>query len=98
MKKLIAMAVLLLMAPALAAAQTTGQKSQGLGYIFVGEGSHGIGLTSGFGGEYIDRSGLGMGAELGAAGFRTSTNGNANFIGVGSADVTYHFFHKKARC
>jgi hypothetical protein len=97
MKKPIVTIALFLMMPALAAAQNTDQKSQGLGYIFAGDGTHGMGLTSGFGGEYINKSGLGWSAEIAAAGFRTSANGNPNFIGVGSTDLTYHFFHKKAQ-
>jgi hypothetical protein len=97
MKKPIVTIALFLMMPALVAAQNTDQKSQGLGYIFAGDGTHGMGLTSGFGGEYINKSGLGWSAEIAAAGFRTSANGNPNFIGVGSTDLTYHFFHKKAQ-
>jgi hypothetical protein len=97
MKKLIAIVAFLLMVPASVWAQNTDQKSQGLGYIFAGDGMHGMGLTSGFGGEYIDKSGLGVSAEIAAAGFRSSAHGNPNFIGVGSMDLTYHIFHKKAQ-
>jgi hypothetical protein len=97
MKTLIATVVFLLMVSASVSAQTTDQKSMALGYIFAGDGTHGMGLTSGFGGEYINKSGLGGSAEIAAAGFGTSANGNPNFIGVGSTDLTYHFFQKKAQ-
>jgi len=51
-----------------------------------------MGAVAGFGGEYIHRNGLGAGLEVGTAGFNTSTNGNPNWIGTGSADASYHFF------
>jgi len=97
MKTLIATVAFLLTVTASVSAQNTEQKSMGLGYIFVGDETHGMGLTSGFGWEYINKSGLGGSAEIAAAGFGTSANGNPNFIGVGSADLTYHSFHKKAQ-
>jgi len=95
MKKVIATAVLLLLVPTLALAQDTVQQPGGQGYVFVGAGTHGMGLTAGFGGEYIDKSGLGVGLEVGSAGLGTSANGNQNIIGVGSADLSYHFLPKK---
>ena len=100
MRTIIATVAFLLMVSASVSAQNTDQKSLGLGYIFAADGTHGMGLTSGFGGEYINKSGLGWSAEIAAAGFRTSANGNPNFIGVGSTDLTYHFFTKrpKATC
>ncbi|HMD85796.1 MAG TPA: hypothetical protein VKO18_13965 [Terriglobia bacterium] len=95
MRTLIATVALLLVAPASVWAQNTDQESQGLGYLFIGAGSHQMGPNSGFGGEYIDKSGLGVGAELATAGWNTSANGNLNWIGLGSADLSYHVFRKK---
>jgi hypothetical protein len=95
MKKLIATAVLLLVLPTVVLTQNTDQKSQGLGYVFIGAGTRHTGLSTGFGGEYIDKSGLGVGAELATTGWDTSTNGNPNWIGLGSADLSYHFLRKK---
>ena len=97
MKELIATAALLFMVPTLALAQDADRHSQGLGYVFLGVGTRQMGLTGGFGGEYIDKSGLGVGAELATAGWETSANGNPNWIGLGSADLSYHFFPKKIR-
>lgn len=97
MKRLIAMVVLLLMVPASVLAQNTDQKSQGLGYVFIGGGTRQMGLNTGFGGEYVNKSGLGVGAELATAGWDTSANGNPNWIGLGSADFFYHFFPKRTQ-
>jgi hypothetical protein len=92
MKIRIAMLAFLLVAPATVSAQNTDQKSQGLGYIFIGAGTHSMSETFGFGGEYLDKSGLGVGGELAAAGWDEST-----WIGMGSADLSYHLFRKKTR-
>jgi hypothetical protein len=85
------------MVPVSLLAQDTDHKPPGLGYIFVGPATHQMGLTAGFGGEGYVYKGLGVGAELGTAGFLTSANGNPNWIGVGSANASYHFFTKKAQ-
>ena len=95
MRRIIAKAALLLMLPALATAQNTDHRSRGLAYVFVGAGTHQMGLTAGFGGEGYVYKGLAMGLEVGTAGVGTSTNGNPNWIGLGSADASYHFFPKK---
>jgi opacity protein-like surface antigen len=94
MKKLMVIAVLLLV-PALALAQDANHPPQGQGYLFVGGATHQMGLTAGFGGEVYISHGLGAGLEVGTAGFNTSTNSNPNWIGLGSADLAYHFFAKK---
>jgi hypothetical protein len=83
------------MAPASVSAQNTDQKSQGLGYVFIGAGNRQMGKNTGFGGEYVDKSGLGVGVEFATAGWDTYTNGNRNWIGLGSADLSYHVFRKK---
>src|SRR2546429_1294595 len=95
MRRIIAKAALLLMLPALATAQNTDHRSRGLAYVFVGAGTHQMGLTAGFGGEGYVYRGLGMGLEVGTAGVGTAAHGNPNWIGLGSADASYHFFPKK---
>ena len=95
MKTLIATTAMLLMAPALSSAQDGDHQSRGLGYVFVGAGTHTMGLTTGFGVEGYVYKGLGMGVEVGTAGLGASANGNPNWIGLGSADASYHFFPKK---
>jgi hypothetical protein len=97
MKALIALIALLLILPASLSAQSTDQKSQGLGYLFIGGGTHGMGETAGFGGEYLDKGGLGVGIEAGTGGWTKSDNGNPNWIGFGSFNCSYHFFSKKNR-
>ena len=94
MKKLIVTVALFLLMPAFVWAQDTDHKPRVLGSVFIGAGSHQMGITTGFGGEGYIYKGLGVGAEIGTAGFTTSTNGNRNIIGVGSADLFYHFFPK----
>jgi len=78
-------------------AQDTDHPPHGLGYVFAGPATHGMGITTGFGGEGYFYKGLGAGAELATAGFTTSANGNPNWIGMGSANLSYHFFPKKVR-
>jgi predicted small secreted protein len=97
MKKVITAVALLLMVPTLVSAQNTDHQSRGLGYVFVGPATNQMGMTAGFGGEGYAYKGLGVGVELGTAGFDKSANGNPNWIGVGSADLSYHFFPKKIR-
>jgi hypothetical protein len=57
-----------------------------------------MGITAGFGGEYIG-GGVGLGVEFAAAGLGTVEGEgcclNPNTIGMGSADLFYHFFRKK---
>ncbi len=95
MRKLILKAALLLAVPALVSAQDTDRQPRGQGYVFAGAGTHQMGPTAGFGVEGYVYKGLGVGAELEATGIGTTTNFNSNIIGVGSADLSYHFFPKK---
>lgn len=102
MKKLIATLALLLIAPAWmpaqnADSQNAGHAPRGLGYIFYGGATHGIGQTAGFGGEAYFGEGMGASIEIGTAGYTTSAYGNANWIGLGSLDLSYHYFGKKLR-
>jgi hypothetical protein len=97
MKVFIVIVVLFLIVPASVWAQETDHHPRGLGYVFIGAGTHQMGLTTGFGGEGYFYKGLGMGAELEAAGIGASTNDNSNLVGIGSADLSYHFFPKKIR-
>jgi hypothetical protein len=91
-KTIIALAALLLFVPALAAAQSTDQSPRGLGYIFVGPATNHMALTAGFGGEgYVSKS-LALGLEAGTTGFTTTSRGNPNWIGLASANLSYHFF------
>jgi hypothetical protein len=100
MKAFIAIAAVLLLAPAWASAQNLDPQSSyhqphGLGYIFVGYGSRQMGQTEGFGGEAYLAKGLGVTAEVGTTGRGTKSNGNPNWIGVGSLDFAYHLFLKR---
>jgi len=96
LRKLIAEAALLLMVSALASAQNADYQPRGVGYVFAGGGTHSMGLTAGFGGEAYIAKGLGLGAEVAAGGLTTTDNyGQSNMTGLGSADVSYHFFPKK---
>lgn len=104
MKELIASVILLLTAAASASAQnpneqSTIQGSQGLGYVFAGAATHGMGLAGGFGGEISGPPGLGMGLEVGAVGLTRSGDQyyNSYTTGVGSADVLYHYFPKRTK-
>jgi len=95
MKGLIVAAGFLLMLPAFAPAQDADYLPRGQGYIFFGLATHKLGATAGFGGEFYSAMGLGGSFEGATTGFYKSTNGNSNWIGLGSADLTYHFFPKK---
>ena len=103
MKTLISTMTFLLAAAGLASAQSTDAQNKdhrplGLGYVFVGDASHSMGLSGGFGGEISSSTGLGMGLEVGATGFTRKGDQyyNSYTLGVGSADVLYHYFSKKA--
>jgi len=54
------------------------------------------GNNTGFGGEVLIHKGVGVGIELGYAG-DWSFSGTGSALGVGSADVTYHFLGNKSR-
>jgi hypothetical protein len=96
MKQLIATTALFLILPGLALGQGADHRSFGLGYAFVGGCTHGMGQTAGFGMGYVS-NGVGMGIEFAAAGLGSSANSNRNTIGMGSADLSYHYFPKKLR-
>jgi hypothetical protein len=96
MKGLIMTTALLLMAATSASAQNAEHPPWGQAYIFVGGATHQMGATLGFGGELRIASGLSAGLDVAGAGLNESTNGNrTNFVGLGSADLSYHFFPKK---
>lgn len=98
MNKLISIAALLFLIPTFAVAQDTYHQPQGLGYGFVGAGTHKMSLTTGFGGEVYVAKGLGFGAEVAAAGLNTTDNyGQSNMTGVASGDVSCHLFPKNIR-
>jgi opacity protein-like surface antigen len=96
MKKLIANMAWLFLIPMLASAQKADHPPRWQGYGFVGAGTHGMTPTAGFGGEVYVTKGLGIGAEVGAAAL-TTQRVTAKTTGVGSADLSYHFFPKKIR-
>src|SRR6266568_7060845 len=80
---------LLLLLPLLAAGQTSDQH-RGQGYLFVGQGASSPATAHvGFGGEGFVHKGLGAGVELGYLGEWSDFSGNG--LGVGSADLSYHF-------
>ena len=104
MKTLTATVILLLAAAGLASAQSTGEQNTdhrppGLGYVFVGDASHSMGLDAGFGGELSSSTGLGLGMEAGAIGL--TRKGDQYYpsytTGVGSADALYHYYSKKPK-
>jgi len=95
MKPIITIAALLFIVPAAVWAQDAYHPPHGLGYFFVGGATNQMNLTTGFGGEGYIYKGLGGGAEIATAGWDTSTNFNSNWIGMGSADLSYHVFRKK---
>ncbi len=98
MMKHIVIAVCLFMVPTLMSAQDTYHPPRGLGYGFVGTGTHSMNFTTGLGGEAYVAKGLGMGVELGAAGAGVSpSEDSSKMIGVGSADLSYHFFTERNR-
>ncbi len=99
MNKFITTVCVLLIATGWVFAQETNHQPLGLGYVFVGDTSHGMGLASGFGGEITSSTGLGVGLELGATGFTRPGDQyyNSYTIGVGSVDVMYHYYDKKAK-
>ena len=80
--------------PCLAWAQSAERPPRGQGYGFVGAGTRAMTPVAGFGGEAYVFNGLGLGAELGGA----ALTGDPNYkLGVGSANLSYHFFPKKMR-
>ena len=93
MKRLMAIAALLLMAPALASAQNTEHPYRGQGYLFLGFGTGTGGgylpvvKQLGFGGEGFLYKGLGVGAEAVYANW----GGYYNEAWIGSGDISYHF-------
>jgi hypothetical protein len=97
MMRLIAAFALVLLIPPSGCGQNSVHPPHGLGYGFVGLDTSQMGSTAGFGVEGFASKGLGVGLELAAAGLGDSANGNINTIGLGSADVSYHLFTKKAQ-
>jgi opacity protein-like surface antigen len=96
MKKLVVAASLLALIPAWAVAQSAVHPPGGQGYVFVGGGNHQMTPTVGFGGEAYARNGLGGGIEIGVADLTIPITGDSNTtLGLGSADLSYHFFPKK---
>jgi hypothetical protein len=98
MKKLIATAALLLIAPALASAQKADKQSQGEGYFFFGpiatdRSYRRGGLNTGFGGDLFLYKGLGLGAEVGYANNQWSFS-KYGAVGTGSIDMSYHLLSK----
>ncbi len=98
MKRLVAMVALLLAAPGWVSAQNENHPPQGLGYVFVGGATHGMHLTTGFGGEGYLYKGVALGVEAGAIGLTGGTSyygGASNATGEASADVSYHYFPRQ---
>jgi hypothetical protein len=90
MKELIATAALLFMVPSLASAQNPDRRYRGQGYLFFAPGATSPATVHiGGGGEGFVYRGLGLGAEVGYGGEWGSFGSNG--VGIGSADVSYHF-------
>jgi len=94
MKKLIGTMAWLFLIPMLGSAQKADHPPLWQGYGFVGAGTRGMTPTAGFGVEVYLFKGLGVGAEVGGTGLTGDPN---KMTGVGSADLSYHFFPKKIR-
>ncbi len=99
MNKFTTTVAMFMMTTGIVFAQETNHQPLGLGYVFVGDATHSMGPAAGFGGELTSSSGLGLGLELGATGFTRpgDIHYNSYTIGVGSADVMYHYFDKKTK-
>jgi len=91
MKPLLAKIIWLLLIPHLAWAEDVDRRPRGQGYALVGLDPQEADFVAGFGGEVYASNGLGVGAEMGGAGLLSGVYAT----GVGSADVSYHFFPKK---
>ncbi len=98
MSKFITTFAVLLVITGCAKAQEADHHAPVLGYVFVGDASHSMGLAAGFGGALSSRTGLGVGLELGDTGFTRpgDIHYNSYTMGVGSADVMYHYYPKQA--
>ncbi len=92
MKRLIVIIAWLFVIPTLASAQSVYSPPRGLGYGSVGAGTKGMTPTAALGGEVYISKGLAVGAEVGATAITEQ-----KMFGVGSADLSYHFFSKKNR-
>jgi hypothetical protein len=104
MKTLIATLAFLLAAAVPVSAQSTDEQNKDhrplcLGYAFVGDASHSMGLAAGMGGELSSSTGLGIGLEVGVTAFtrRGDQYYNSYTTGVSSADVLYHYYSKKTK-
>jgi hypothetical protein len=91
MRKLFIIILLMTSIPAAAFGQSRGER-RGWGYGFVGIGSTNSELlaTAGGGGERLLYRGLGIGGEIG---YLSTTNSIGDGLGIGSANLAYHFNH-----
>lgn len=92
MKKFIMAIALLILAQGLAFAQSSNER-KGWGYVFGGAGvrdgfGSGTIINVGGGGERLLAKGFGVGGEMG---YLTNTRGVSNGLGLGSANLSYHF-------
>jgi hypothetical protein len=101
MKRLIKIAALLLVVPALGRSQDLNEQPRTLAHVFAGFATHRMALNAGFGAEFRLYKGLAVGPEFDAAGIGGRANSdpasNPNIIGLGSLDASYHFYNKAAR-
>lgn len=96
MKSLITAAIFLILAPGWALSQNADHPPRGQGYVFVGAASRHMSPTVGFGGEGYFKNGLGAGMEIGAAAVTDLKNSDPDrVLGLGSANLSYHFFPRK---
>jgi hypothetical protein len=94
MRKLFVLILLTVSLPVAALAQSPSER-RAWGYAFAGIGGNtgfnsGARFTAGGGGEALFYRGLGIGGELG---YLSSNNEFGNGIGIGSANLAYHFNH-----
>jgi len=93
-KRLIVIIACFILIPVLASAQDAERPPRWQAYGLIGAGTRLTTPTGGFGGELYFAKGVGVGVELGGTALTFPDYGNRT-TGVGSADVSYHFFPKK---
>ena len=94
MKRVTLTVALFFIVPTLMLGQVADHPPRGQGYVFVSAATRGMTPAVGFGGEaYAD--GVGVGAEIGVGDLSFPLKSSNTVLGLGSLDLSYHFFPKK---